>query len=367
MGRKKFDMMEEAGVGPVGQLLNSSSLALSGQGQKITFLPRELLVPLQNNNEVYIQAETSPTYIEELEAIAKDIATVGVRQPLIVFKNEDELYSIISGNRRLAASALAQEKYGADCEKLPCIIQPAPHTSAELKKRMIKDNLQRTKSGYERMREIVVYRAATLEEWAASGVKDHPNLRDILRTELAAADAEITRYLKINEALLPELMERFKQTAPDGTPLMATVVAHRIAKEDAQVQRFILDNFSWDAPLTAAQVTNIMTGYYARASVEGEKEQAEEAPAPAAPDQAPQPQQQKPDPITTYQLSSIHDGITRLNQTCTSLSQAVTTTKDIPEKVERRLLKKIAAEMVKLEALAAELRTYQEAGDGNAE
>lgn len=367
MGRKPFNMMQDAAVGPVGQLLNPASLALSGQGQKITFLPRELLVPLESNDEVYIRTEGSSIYMEELEATAKDIATVGVRQPLIVFKNEDERYSIISGNRRLAASALAEQKYGADCSKLPCIIQPAPKTPAELRKRMIKDNLQRTKSGYERMREIVVYRDATQEEWTSEGITEHPPLREVLRTELAAADAEITRYLKINETLLPELMERFKSTTPDGTPYLATAVAHRLAKENQEVQQYVFEHYSWETPLTDAQATNIMAGYYARATVAAEQQDKQEEEGKEEAPVAPTPHKRKVDPVVTYQLSSIHDGVTRLNHTCSTLSQAVTASKDIPEKVERRLLKKIATEMVKLEALAAELKTYQSAKHDDAE
>ncbi len=381
MAKKKFNIMEEAAVGPVGQLLNSASLSASGQGQKITFLPRDLLVPNEKNNEVYIQAENDSRYLEGLDATARDIATVGIRQPLIVFKNENEQYTVISGNRRLAASAIAAEQYseeckknGVDCERLPCIIQPAPKTAAGLRKRMIKDNLQRTKSGYERMMEIIVYRDATKEEWEAEGILDHPPLREVLRTDLAATDAEITRYLKINDSLLPGLMERFKTAMPDGTPYIKTAVAHRLAKAEPEAQKHVLDSFAWDSPLTDASLTSIMTGFYAQQAAEerGEAVEDEEGmdaspntPAAAVTQQV--PAAQKPAPTTTYQFTSIHDGITRLSQTCSTLSSTVTATKGIPEKVERRLMKKIAAEMLKLEALAAELRNYQGTEDGSTE
>lgn len=381
MAKRKFNIMEEAAVGPVGQLLNDASLSASGQGQKITFLPRELLVPNEKNSEVYIQTENDSKYLEELDATARDIATVGIRQPLIVFKNESEQYTVISGNRRLAASAVAVEKYseecrknGVDCDRLPCIIQPAPKTEAGLRKRMIKDNLQRTKSGYERMMEIIVYRDATKEEWEAEGCLDHPPLREVLRTDLAATDAEITRYLKINDSLLPGLMERFKTTMPDGVPYIKTAVAHRLAKAEPEAQQHVLDSFAWDSPLTDASLTSIMTGFYAQQAAEERGEAAEEAgdadtppDAPAVAAMPPAPATQKPAPVATYQFTSIHDGITRLSQTCSTLSSTVTATKGIPEKVERRLMKKIAAEMLKLEALAAELRNYQGTKDGSTE
>ena len=199
-------------------------------------------------------------------------------------------------------------------------------------------------------------------------------MREVLRTDLAATDAEITRYLKINDSLLPGLMERFKTAMPDGTPYIKTAVAHRLAKAEPEAQKHVLDSFAWDSPLTDASLTSIMTGFYAQQAAEerGEAVEDEEGmdaspntPAAAVTQQV--PAAQKPAPTTTYQFTSIHDGITRLSQTCSTLSSTVTATKGIPEKVERRLMKKIAAEMLKLEALAAELRNYQGTEDGSTE
>ena len=77
MGKKPFDILAQPGQ--VNQLLNSQSIQTGGNGRKVTYLQDDYLVPLECNDDVYSVAN--------LEALAKDIAQAGIRQPLIVFKN----------------------------------------------------------------------------------------------------------------------------------------------------------------------------------------------------------------------------------------------------------------------------------------
>ena len=351
MGKKPFDILAQPGQ--VNQLLNSQSIQTGGNGRKVTYLQDDYLVPLECNDDVYSVAN--------LEALAKDIAQAGIRQPLIVFKNKEEKYSVLAGNRRLAAFRLAVEKYNAERTPLPCIIQQAPDTDESLRKRMIKDNLQREKTPYERMRELVVYREALESEWAKNPEVEHGDMRATLMEELGATQSEITRYFKINKALLPGLMDKFAQPAPGESVLLPTYVAHKLAKEEEAIQQYVLDNFDWTEPLTDARLTSVLASYYGSQAVSAVESHTEEAASkdsstsdkeperPAGPSQA----------RKQYHFETVHDSTAHLTKVCSTLQEAISSQGEIDPKIEKKYLKRITAEIAKVEALIEEMNLYK--------
>ncbi len=355
MASKKFDIMSAA-PGQVNQLLNQASKDLGGRGKKMTFLPREMLMPLPGNTTVY--------HVSDLDAIAKDMASAGVRQPLIVFKNEHGKYYVLAGNRRLAASELAMKKYGADLGSMPCIIQAAPEEDYSLKKRMIKDNLQRVKSGHERMMEIIVFENALKEERAANPEGDYPPIREALQAELGVTNSEITRYLKIYKNLIPALMSRFDSVCgEDDAPAMATDIAFKLAKEPEEFQLFVAETYDWQEPLTNSKLTSLFGMFYGEDGEDTSDEvlQGEASPSENGAEMA----QEKPKPTkVVVDFESVDEGARRLSLACDTLNRTVTVAggKPLDKKVEKRFLKRIAAEMAKVEALAAELQAFY---DGN--
>ena len=350
MGRKKFDIMEQPGQ--VTQILNTASREMGGRGKKVTFLPRNLLEPLPDNEEVYT--------VTNLEAIAKDISEEGIRQPLIVFKNDHDKYYILAGNQRLAACDLAAKTYGADVSSLPCIIQPAPETREALLKRMIKDNLQRDKTGHERMREIVVYRQALEAEWARTPDVAHDDMREVLKRELGASESEITRFLKINKSLIPGLMQKFSQRDAGGSELMTTSVAYKLSREEEAVQEYVLNTYNWSETFTVAQLTSTLASYYGTQAVSNME-------APGAPDHSQPDESAVPDIQTVpaaparkeYHFSSVKDGTAHLSKVCSDLQETISTQIELDPKMEKKYIKRIATEIAKVEALILEMQLYQ--------
>ena len=335
MGRKKFDIMEQPGQ--VAQILNTASREMGGRGRKVTFLPRNLLEPLPDNEAVYS--------VTNLDAIAKDISEEGIRQPLIVFKNAHDKYYILAGNQRLAACDLASETYGTDVSSLPCIIQPAPETREAMLKRMIKDNLQRDKTGHERMREIVVYRQALEAEWARTPDVAHDDMREVLKRELGASESEITRFLKIHKSLIPGLMQKFSQRDAGGGELMTTSVAYKLSREAEAVQEYVLNTYSWSETLTAAQLTAMLASYCGTQAVSNMA--APGAPEHSLPDESAAPDIQAAPAAPyrkEYHFSSVQDGTAHLSRVCSDLQEAISPQIELDPKTEKRYIKRIAAE-----------------------
>lgn len=353
MGSKKFDIMSEPGQ--VNQLLNSASRDMGGRGKKVTFLPRDLLEPLPDNEDVYS--------VINLEAIAKDISETGVRQPLIVFKNDHGKYFILAGNRRLAACDLAAKMYGSDVSSLPCIIQPAPETHEALLKRMIKDNLQRDKTGYERMREIVVYRQALEAEWARTPDVKHDDMRDVLKTELDASESEITRFLKINKSLIPGLIQKYSKRDANGNELMTTFVAYKLAREEDAVQEYVLNTYDWSETLTGTQLTSTLASYYDTQAVlkieSPEESDNVQSDGPATADMPDTNAAPAAPAKKEYHFTSMRDGTAHLSKACSDLHATISTQSELDPKTEKRYIKRITAEIAKVEALIAEIQLYQ--------
>ena len=209
-------------------ILNETSKNVSN-GNRVQMLTVNKLIPNEKNNNIYD--------ITDLEALAKDISERGIQQPLIVRLRPDGKYTIVSGHRRLAAYNLAVTKFGYNNgECLPCLLQNDIHSDLEEREALILNNLQRDKSDFNRMMEIVEMRKCA-EERRDLGEKIE-NIRIYIMNKLGVSNSEISRFEKIYSSLISPLMESFRNQ------LIATNVAFQIAKLEENAQQYIHEH--WD-------------------------------------------------------------------------------------------------------------------------
>ncbi len=342
-----FNITESSSVN---QLLNRESINLGARNTRITKLDRASLVFLDANSEVYPDVhETTP----ELEAMAKDISEAGVQQPLVVYPLEGTTqFVVLSGNRRLAAIDLAQSLFGTEIEYVPCIVQDAPADKDDLMMRVIKNNLQRNKSSWTRMREVAVYYHSVKEKLRKDGQK---GAREIVKEDLGVSDSEISRYMKIYNNLIPELMEYFR-TDNEGNSLISTNVAYDLACRTPEEQQMILSLWDKVEPLTLSHVTNLIMGH--------------EVSDPDHPTESPEEKNQTEekesdegeaadggDPFTPVNLT---DGLKQLQDLCADLADyqiPVSTTKGAA-RTEQKLMRKLSKELARVAALKEELNRH---------
>lgn len=198
-------------------------------GERVTKINRAKIVKSSRNEVVYD--------VKELDALAKDISERGIQQPLLLRQRPDGKYVIISGHRRYAANDIAIESYGYDGEYLPCIVRDNISDNIEEREALILDNLQRDKTDFNRMMEIVEMRQCA--EARRERGETIVNIRQYLMERLGVSNSEISRFERIHSSLIPELMALFRAER------IATNVAHEIAKLDEPAQKYIFDH--WDS------------------------------------------------------------------------------------------------------------------------
>ena len=226
-GANPYEIQKNETAGEI-EILNEASRSVTS-GNRVQMITANILIPNKKNNIIYD--------ITDLEALAKDIAERGIQQPLIVRLRPDGKYTVISGHRRLEACKLAVEKFGyKNGECLPCLLQEEIHSDLEEREALILNNLQRDKSDFNRMMEIVEMRKCAEERRELGEVIE--NIRIYIMDKLGVSNSEISRFEKIHSSLIPPLMESFR------SQLIATNVAFQIAKLEENAQQYIDEHWN---------------------------------------------------------------------------------------------------------------------------
>lgn len=315
-------------------LLNSTSRQLAAKTGKVTFLSWEQLKDSPHEATIYTIRVT-----DAIKALAHDICRRGVQDPLRVLPIDADTYEVVSGHRRLAAIKYAVENLGyTDGENVPCIISARPFKGREFEttEDIILDNLQRDKTDYERMMEIVEFKRCTELRKAAG--EEIPNVRDRVELCLGVSNSEITRFVKIYTSLNKDLMIAFREEAIAGT------VAYEVAKLNDDCQEVIASVWNREEnPVLTLSFVNYCVNKYLEAEIalEKAKDLQEKAPPPAKPE--------IPVPKT------IGEGVSMLEGAYKNVVSSLNTNVEIPRKIRTKILKKISRHMSQLVALQNEL------------
>jgi len=318
----------EAGKAIATVLLSEESRSACKEASPITYIPASSLVPSEDENDIY--------NIDKLDALAYDISRRGIQEPLRVVPMGMGMYKISGGHRRHAANALAVERYGyKDGNVLPCIIMDAPDVSRQFEntENLILDNLQRDKTDYERMMEIVKMEEC-IDCRKAAG-EDIPSVREELKLRLGVSDTEITRFKKIYTSMDSVLMPDFRNDR------IASTVAYEVARCEPDCQAYIAAN--WDRSLhenlSSDLVTTLSRKFISYRSC------TEDVPVEKAPSS-------KKSVVTP---KTIHEGVEMLDRSFGVVRTALSAPIRMDKRTEDRVLKKIAKHMQALTALQDEL------------
>lgn len=347
---RKFSGVGASFANNTSSLLNDASRRLAVQSASVKWLPLEQVVPNPEEDDMYD--------IDSLDALARDIAQRGIQNPLQVTPIEEGKFRIIGGHRRRAANIIALEKYGYEAgEKVPCIIGEAPKAGREFEstEAMILDNLQRDKTDFNRMMEIIKFKACT-EQRKALG-EDIPNVRDRVKERLDVSDTEITRFEKIYHSLQAQLMPFYREQK------IATSVAYEIARMDEAVQQFIVDQWDTNETLNMPLMNAITAKYYDNLAKEKEAEGEGEDTKAGLAEKAPA----KKEKVIAPKPASIGEGMDMLHKSFSNITAMLGSEKaqQLNSKDTTKLLKRIQKEMSVLLALQNDLARLGLTGGAN--
>lgn len=330
--KKKFD---------IGEQYRKSNLALSAESRKHAIQTEK--VSYLQRSQLHVSPVEKKYYPElrDLDALALDIMQRGIQTPLRVMVEYstncedgdiDHTYEVTSGHRRMAAYDIAVEKYGYSGGKgLPCIIDPRPDEESlyEAEEALILNNLQRDKTDYEKMMEIVGFKKCTEQRKAAG--ENIPVIRDRVKERLGVTDSDITRFEKIYNSLLPDLMFEFKNSN------IAATVAYEVAKQEQACQEYINEYWVKEGALQSSMVATLVQQFYS-----GQKENV------STPEKK---------PVDHHIPASIADGCEELNSMVTELSAILDAERmgGVSKKLDKQLRKKIGKQVEQMKKLQAEI------------
>lgn len=337
MAKKSFTGVGASFANNTSALLNAASLQQTAKAESITWIPAEQVHPNPEEDALYD--------VDSLDALARDIAERGITNALRVKPDGMGEFIVIGGHRRRAANQIAYEKYGYEKgEKLPCFITSAPAAGREFESTedMILDNLQRDKTDFNRMMEIVKFKECTEARRRAG--EDIPVVRDRIKERLGVSDSEITRFEKIYNSLHKELMPYYRAQK------IATSVAYEIARLEEEIQEFIVQQWDKEEPLNLP-LMNVITAKYYDLYAKGKQRQDAKPEA----EESEEPARKKT--ISIPKPESIDEGMDMLSKSFTNISTMLSSERaqQLSKKDKGKLLKRIQKEMSVLMALQNDL------------
>ena len=173
---------------------------------------------------------------EVIESLMISIDTIGLLECPIVYKDDDNFYTLISGEGRWTAISRLKEK--KQCfEKILCIVRPKPKNEDEEKLLILSANEQRNPYSIERSRKNIRELCQHAKNLSDQGFGDFDEL---IRGMSVLKRSSVYNYVKINEDLLPELIELFDQDK------LSLRDANVLARYNQTEQRILIKHFFKD-------------------------------------------------------------------------------------------------------------------------
>ena len=152
--------------------------------------------------------------IEDVEALADSIENVGLMTPLTVIRNDEGLYTLISGHRRLEAIKILVEERGYEqFEEVPCVVLADDTPEYILDMMLIETNTEvRELSDGEKL-EAAERLKKDYEAAREAGRPFVGKVREFIGKQLKISPRQAQKYVTINNNASDEI----KQGVKDGT------------------------------------------------------------------------------------------------------------------------------------------------------
>lgn len=168
----------------------------AGKREQIEYIPRELIDSDPNN--FYS--------LDGLDALADNVATVGLQQPIRVRKLDSGRYITVSGHRRRAAIDILARDDPERWEQIPCIVESAAASPAMQQLALIYANsATRQLSGVELSKQAEQVERL-LYQLKEEGYEFPGRMRDHVAEAVNASKSKLARLKVIRSKLIPQFM-----------------------------------------------------------------------------------------------------------------------------------------------------------------
>ena len=148
--------------------------------------------------------------VDDIENIKQSIELLGIEQNLIVERIDRENYKLVAGHRRYFASKVLVEEGKEEFRILPCKIKSKSEDNTLLNKltMIMTNSTTREITDWEKMQQSIEVEEIINQLKKENNIKGRT--RDLLSEILNISSSQLGRYKAINNNLIDELQEEFK-------------------------------------------------------------------------------------------------------------------------------------------------------------
>lgn len=148
--------------------------------------------------------------VDDIENIKQSIELLGIEQNLIVERIDRENYKLVAGHRRYFASKALVEEGKEEFRTLPCKIKSKSEDNTLLNKltMIMTNSTTRELTDWEKMQQSIEVEEIINQLKKENNIKGRT--RDLLSEILNISSSQLGRYKAINNNLIEELQEEFK-------------------------------------------------------------------------------------------------------------------------------------------------------------
>ena len=157
-----------------------------------------------------VQAKENFYSVDDIENIKQSIELLGIEQNLIVERIDRDNYKLVAGHRRYFASKALVEEGKEEFRILPCKIKSKSEDNTLLNKltMIMTNSTTRELTDWEKMQQSIEVEEIINQLKKENNIKGRT--RDLLSEILNISSSQLGRYKAINNNLIDELQEEFK-------------------------------------------------------------------------------------------------------------------------------------------------------------
>ena len=234
-------------------IFNSKTLSQANDSYKVQYIERSKIIPNEHNKEIY---STDKTLL-----LSYGIEDKGLLEPLIVKKDDEGTYTLLSGHRRLAAIEIICKRNpdkASDFEVLPCILR----NDDDDEEILIDANFyNREKTDAEKAKELAK-KKEKLEQRKANGEKINGQLIKLIAEDMNISVHQAKKLNSINLNATDSVKDAFDA----GEITVET--AYHLSKADEKTQDdFIQNARDNDKPIATHEVKEAVAAAKPKMSV----------------------------------------------------------------------------------------------------
>ncbi|HBE9404946.1 TPA: ParB N-terminal domain-containing protein [Clostridioides difficile] len=195
-----------------------------------------------------------PVKDKKTQELKNSVEMFGIKQNLVVKKDENNKYEVLAGHRRLLVSHLLVDEGKKEFELVPCVIEKEKSEITKIDRLLDRlllittNSTIRGYSEYAKMKELEDTKEI-LEELREEGYGKTGRTRDLIANMIKISSSKVARLESISKNLTPEFKEEFKENEINIS------TAYELSRLEEAEQQSLFEEYQDKGSLSIKDVT----------------------------------------------------------------------------------------------------------------